>query len=102
MDFLGGQRSSNVKFENRNFSIFISDLDSLRKSMIVNWFSFIFILSASSSKIAKTANFRLDVLFFVNFDVFLDFNSVNIKIKKNEDYFTFMLFCKESGSAIRI
>ena len=74
----------------------------LRKSMIVNWFSFIFILSASSSKIAKTANFRLDVLFFVNFDVFLDFNSVNIKIKKNEDNFTFILFCKESGSAIRI
>ena len=80
----------------------ISDLDSLRKSMIANWFSFFYIMCVSASKLAKTANFWLDALLFANFDVFLDFNDVIIKIWKNEDYFTFILFCKKFESAIRI
>ena len=59
-------------------------------------------MGVSASKLAKTANFWLGALLFANFDVFLDFNDVIIKIWKNEDYFTFILFCKESESAIRI
>ena len=55
----------------------------------------------SASKLAKTVNFQLDVLLFSNFDVFLDFKDVNIEIWKNEDQFTFILFCKESESEIR-
>ena len=69
-------------FENRNFSIFISDLESLQKSMIVNWFSFFYILIVSASKLEKTVNYQLDVLLFSNFDVFLDFKDVNIEIWK--------------------
>ena len=76
-DVKGQQKSS---FENRNFSIFISDLDSLRKSMIANWVSFFYILGESTSELAKTANFRVDALFFADFDVFLDFNNVSIKM----------------------
>ena len=37
-----GQQKSN--FENGNFSKVISDLDSLRKSMMANWFSFFYIM----------------------------------------------------------
>ena len=48
--------------------------------MIANWVSFRKIIGASASKLAKTANFRLDARLFANFDVFLDFNGVNIKI----------------------
>ena len=34
------------------------------------------------------------------FNVFLDFSYDNIWIWKNEDHFSFVLFCKESESAI--
>ena len=48
--------------------------------MITNWVSFFFNIGVSASKIAKTANFWLDAHLFAYFDVFLDFNGVNIKI----------------------
>ena len=70
--------------------------------MITNWVSFFFNIGVSASKIAKTANFWLDAHLFAYFDVFLDFNGVNVKISKNEDHFTFIIFCKESEFAIRI
>ena len=38
----------------------------------------------TSFRLDKTANFEHNVLWFANFDIFLDFNDVNIKIKKNE------------------
>ena len=48
--------------------------------MIANWFSFFYIMGVSASKLAKTANFWLDALLFANFDVFLNFNDIVIKI----------------------
>ena len=59
-------------------------------------------MGVRASKLALTANFWLDALLLANYDVFIDFNDVIIKIWKNEDYLTFILFCKESESAIRI
>ena len=62
------------KFENNFYLPFMRsregqsstrDLDSLRKSMIENWVPFFYILSESTSKIAKTANFGVDALFCV-------------------------------------
>ena len=58
----------------------IADSDFLQISMNVKWSSFFYILMLTSLKLDKTANFEHDVLLFANFDVFLDFNDVNIKI----------------------
>ena len=48
--------------------------------MIANWDSVFLNIGVSASKIVKTANFWLDAHLFAFFDVFLDFNGVNIKI----------------------
>ena len=69
-----------ANFENGKFLIFTSDLGFLRKSMIANWVFYFFIIGASASKLAKTANFWRAAHLFAYFDVFLDFNGVNIKI----------------------
>ena len=50
-------------------------------------FYIFYIIGVSASKLDKNANFELDVLLFANFD---------------EDHLTFIFFCKESESAIRI
>ena len=43
-------------------------------------------MGVSASKLAITVNFWLDALLFANFDVFLDFNNVNVKIWKIKDH----------------
>ena len=75
-----GQQKAN--FENENFSIVISDLDSLRKSMIANWFSFFFIMGVSTSQLAKTAKFWLDALFLQISTFFLILTLLSLKYGK--------------------
>ena len=64
--------------------------------------TFFYIMGVNASKLAKAANIWLDAILFVNFDVFLDFNDVIIKIWKKMKTTFHSYFFARSESAIRI
>ena len=76
-------------------------MDSLKKSMSANYFSFFNILIGTLSKIwfkVKKLDKRAKVLFY---NVFCEFERLPNEIWKKEEHFAFILFCKESKSAVR-
>ena len=94
------------KFQTGNYYNLTADLDSLQKSTNVSLSSFFYIfrlLWVKSGKHLKFVDKRATMfLCWQIWTVFLDFSHENIWIKKNGNHFTFILFCKESKSAIKI